>query len=51
MVKHFLKDGSQVESIEGYVLKQKDFPGLYSTLDQIEKRMIQEEKKKKNDCA
>lgn len=50
MVKHFRKDGSQVESIEGFVLKLKDFPGLYSTLDQIEKR-IQEENKKKNDCA
>ena len=50
MIRHFRKDGSQVESIEGFVLKQKDFPDLYRTIEQIEKRM-NKENKKKNDCA
>ena len=39
MVRHFLKDGTQIESVEGIVIKREDFKGVYEILEQVEKRM------------
>ena len=39
MVKHFLKDGTQVESVAGIVIKQEEFKSLYKTMEKVEKRM------------
>ena len=44
MIKHFLKNGQQVDSVAGIVLKQEDHPQLYAVIDQIEKRIAQESK-------
>jgi hypothetical protein len=38
MVKHFLKDGTQVESVAGIVIKQKDFKSLYQSMENYGKR-------------
>ena len=40
MVKHYLKNGQQVESVAGIVIKQKDFPDLYKTIEEVEKKML-----------
>lgn len=42
MIKHFLKNGQQVDSIEGIVLKQEDFPELYRLIDQMNDRIAKE---------
>ena len=39
MVRHFRKDGTQIESVEGIVIKQEDFKAVYEILEKIEKRM------------
>lgn len=39
MIKHFLKSGTQVESVSGVVLKQEEFKRFYDLIGQIEKRM------------
>ena len=36
-IKHVLKDGTLVESIEGKVIKAKDFSVLYETINRIQK--------------
>lgn len=43
MVKHILKNGQQVDSVAGIVLKQEDFPGLYKLIDQINERVAKEQ--------
>ena len=39
MVRHFRKDGTQIESVEGIVIKREDFKAVYEILEKIEKRM------------
>lgn len=39
MVKHYLKNGQQVESVAGIVIKRNEFKSLYKTIENIEKRM------------
>lgn len=38
MVKHYLKNGQQVESVAGIVIKQKDFKDLYKTMEVLGKK-------------
>ena len=45
MIKHFLKDGTQVDSVEGIVIKQKDFPELYKIIEKMNERIAKEEAK------
>lgn len=42
MVKHVLKDGRRVKTIEGHLIKRKDFPAIYAIVDELSK---QKEKK------
>lgn len=42
MIKHILKNGQQVDSVAGIVLKQKDFPDLYNLISQINERVAKE---------
>ena len=42
MIKHILKNGQQVDSVAGIVLKQEDFPGIYKLIDQINERVARE---------
>lgn len=42
-IRHFLKDGSEVDSIEGRVVKYEDCPGVYHALDSINKRLAKEQ--------
>lgn len=46
MIKHFRKDGTQVDSIEGIVLKKDDFKGLYQMLERMEKEKALKESDK-----
>ena len=43
MIKHILKNGQQVDSVAGIVLKQEDFPGIYKLIEQINKRVAEEQ--------
>lgn len=43
MIKHILKNGQQVDSVAGIVLKHEDFPGLYKLIDQINERVAKEQ--------
>lgn len=43
MIKHFLKDGTQVESVAGIVIKREDFPQLYKLMDRMNERIMKEE--------
>ena len=36
-IKHVLKDGTQVDSIEGKVIKAEQFGVLYETINRIQK--------------
>lgn len=38
MIKHILKDGTEVSDITGKVIKAKDFPILYETINRISKK-------------
>ena len=42
MVKHFLKNGQQVDSIEGIVIKMDEFPRVYEIMDRINDRLAKE---------
>ena len=42
MVKHILKNGQQVDSIEGIVIKMDDFPRVYEIMDRINERLAKE---------
>ena len=44
MIKHFLKDGTQVESVAGIVIKQEDFPGVYELIDRMNERLEKEKR-------
>ena len=50
-VRHILKDGTEVESIAGRVIRQEEFPALYEVIGRIgkkkapEKEPAREEKK------
>ena len=48
MVRHFLKDGTEVKSIEGIVIKKEDFKGLYHMIDQMEIRLAKERAENEN---
>ena len=43
MIKHILKDGRQVESVSGIVIKQADFAHVCQVIDRIEKRCSKED--------
>lgn len=43
MIKHVLKDGRQVESVAGIVIKQEDFNHVYQVIERIEKRCSKED--------
>ena len=45
MIRHILKDGTQVDSVEGIVIKQKDFPELYKIIEKMNERIAKEEAK------
>ena len=45
MVKHILRSGQQVDSIEGIVLKMDEFPKVYEIMDRINERLAKEERK------
>lgn len=36
-IHHVLKDGTQVDSIDGHVIKAKDFSVLYEVINRIQK--------------
>ena len=38
MIKHILKDGTEVKSIRGVVISQAQFPQVYRVIEQIEER-------------
>ena len=38
MVKHVLKDGSEVKGIEGYVIRMDQFDHLYKVIDSISRK-------------
>lgn len=40
-VKHFLKNGKQVESVAGTVIRRKDFPELFAMLDHKKKGFVE----------
>ena len=42
MIKHVLKNGQQVDSVAGIILKQEDFPALYKLISQINERVSKE---------
>ena len=46
MVRHFLKDGTEVKSIAGTVIKREDFETVYRVIEQIEKRKAKGENDK-----
>ena len=37
-IKHVLKDGTKVDSVEGHVIKAEDFPLLYEVMDRINRK-------------
>lgn len=41
-IKHFLKNGQQVDSIEGIVIKKEEFPGIYDLMDRMNERIAKE---------
>ena len=42
MIKHILKNGQQVDSIEGIVIKMEDFPRVYEIMDIVNARLVRE---------
>lgn len=46
MVRHFLKDGTEVESVSGRVLKISEFTELYSIIRAINRKIENEPAKK-----
>lgn len=36
-IHHVLKDGTEVDSVEGHVIKAADFPLLYEVMNRIQK--------------
>lgn len=40
-IKHILKNGKQVESIAGTVIRRKEFPELYAMLDKMQKGFVE----------
>lgn len=43
MVRHFLKDGTQVKDIKGHIVKIKDAKAAYALMDEI--NTVRKEKK------
>lgn len=39
MIRHILKDGREVDSIAGTVIRQQDFAHLYEVVGRIERRI------------
>lgn len=46
MVRHFLKDGTEVESVSGRVLKISEFTELYNIIRAINRKTENEQTKK-----
>jgi hypothetical protein len=42
-IKHVLKDGTQVESIDGKVIKADQFSVLYETINRMQKEGIEQQ--------
>lgn len=38
MVKHVLKNGRRVKTIEGHLIKREEFPAVYALADEVKKR-------------
>ncbi len=38
-IRHFLKDGTQVDSVEGRVVRHEDCPSVYHALDKLNERL------------
>lgn len=38
MIKHVLKDGTEVADISGYVIKAEQFPVLYEIINRIQQK-------------
>ena len=47
MIKHVLKDGTEVNDIKGHVIKASDYPLLYEVINRIQK----EGEKKSNEVV
>lgn len=41
-IRHFLKDGTQVDSIEGRVVSYEDCPEVYHLIDRINQSRVRE---------
>lgn len=50
-VRHILKDGTEVESIAGRVIRQEDFRELYRVIDRIGKKEKKGKDKEREDKA
>ena len=44
MIKHILRDGREVDSIAGIVIRQQDHEDLYAVIDRMNKRYEGERK-------
>lgn len=47
MIRHVLKSGQEVETLEGITLAASDFPGVYAVLREALKRMMEDGDDKK----
>lgn len=47
MIKHVLKDGRQVDTVEGHVIKADQYPVLYEVINRINQ---EEGDQSKHDC-
>lgn len=47
-IHHVLKDGTQVEAVEGHVVKMKDHPALYQMIKCMERKEKQDEESNQN---
>lgn len=41
MIRHFLKDGTQVNSVEGIVITMEQFPEIYRLFDRINQKIVE----------
>lgn len=47
MIRHVLKSGQEVETLEGITLAASDFPGVYAVLRETLERMMEEDDDKR----
>lgn len=48
MIKHVLKDGREIESVAGIVIRQKDFPHVYRVIERIETNCNKDKEKQRS---